>query len=144
MRYCRKNEEHLIENYELAKADNFVNWDLHHRLELTLDDKYAHSRDELKRLGMYYNRPYFELIYIKHSDHRRLHALCSSETTHKKMSEAQHCRVITAEHRMNLSKAAKNRSKEVYDRIASANRGKKRSEETRRKMSASARNRRSK
>ena len=142
MKYYRDNERHLIENYEAAKADNFKGWDIHHRLELTLNGEYAHTRAELKRLGMYYNRPYFELIYMKHADHRRLHALCSSEETHKKLSLAQHRRVITAEHRMNMSIAAKNRPKEVYERMAAAHRGKKLSEETRRKMSISARNRR--
>lgn len=71
--YCRPGEFELIENYELAKADNFKGWDIHHRLELTLNDEYAHSKEELKRMDMYYNRPYFELIFLRHSDHTKLH-----------------------------------------------------------------------
>lgn len=46
---------------------------LHHRLECTLDGDFAHSANELKRLGMYYNRPYYELIYLTHSEHSKLH-----------------------------------------------------------------------
>jgi hypothetical protein len=70
---CRAGEEHLIENYELAKADNFKGWMLHHRLECNLDGSYAHSAEELKRLGMYYNRPYYELIYLTNAEHSKLH-----------------------------------------------------------------------
>ena len=73
MKYYRDNEQHLIENYELAKADNFKGWDLHHRLELTLDGETVHSIDDLIRMGMYFERPYFELIYMKTKDHRGLH-----------------------------------------------------------------------
>lgn len=71
--YVRKGDLSKIENYELAKKDNFKGWDIHHRLELTLDSEYAHSVEELKRLGMYYNRPYFELIFLKRIEHSRLH-----------------------------------------------------------------------
>ena len=31
--YC-KDDLSKIENYELAKADNFKDWHIHHRLEL--------------------------------------------------------------------------------------------------------------
>jgi len=49
-RYCRENYD-LIENYELAKADNFdpKKWHLHHRLE-----NYWSSAT-LKRKGLYDN-----------------------------------------------------------------------------------------
>lgn len=75
MSYYRDNEQHLIENYELAKADNFKGWDLHHRLELTLDGEPALKYKDLIRMGMYFNRPYFELIYLRKKDHYRLHFL---------------------------------------------------------------------
>ena len=35
--YCKSIED--IENYELAKADNFIGWDIHHRLETHNSDK---------------------------------------------------------------------------------------------------------
>ena len=50
-RFC-KDELFKIENYDKAIADTTHTWDLHHRLELTLDGEFAHSREELKRLGM--------------------------------------------------------------------------------------------
>lgn len=69
----RNGERHLIENYAAAKANNFKGWILHHRLELTINGEYACSTDTLKRLDMYYNRPYFELIYLKTEVHTALH-----------------------------------------------------------------------
>lgn len=69
----RKNEQHLIENFELAAADNFVGWVIHHRLELTLDGQNAASCTDLKRLKMYWRRPYFELIYLHEADHIAMH-----------------------------------------------------------------------
>lgn len=72
-RYCRRGEESKIENYELAKADNFKGWCIHHRLELTLEGDFAHTMEDLIRLDMYYNRPYFELIFLRHNDHAKLH-----------------------------------------------------------------------
>lgn len=71
MRYCKEYQK--IENYELAKADNFKGWHCHHRLELTLDNEYAHSKEDLIRLNMYYNRPYFELIFLPNNEHHKLH-----------------------------------------------------------------------
>src|SRR5574344_1599080 len=66
-----------IENYELAKADNFVNWDIHHRLETNTLDGIRRSVNitskELMKLGMYYNRPASELIFMTHREHRILH-----------------------------------------------------------------------
>ena len=56
--FC-KDDISKIENYELAKNDTSQTWDIHHRLELTLDGEFAHTSEELKRLCMYYNRPYF-------------------------------------------------------------------------------------
>ena len=85
-----------IENYGAAKADNFKGWVLHHRLELTLDGDEVHSADSLKRLNMYYNRPYFELIYLPRKVHTSLH------NRNREFSE---------EHRRKLSVAAKNRHK---------------------------------
>lgn len=44
LEYCKEYQK--IENYELTKADNFKGWHCHHRLELTLDNEYAHSKEE--------------------------------------------------------------------------------------------------
>lgn len=73
--YCTENEK--IENYELAKADNFIGWDRHHRLETHNSDGERRlvplSVAELKALDMYYNRPPEELIWLRHDEHKKLH-----------------------------------------------------------------------
>ena len=70
--FC-KDDYSLIENYDKAVNDTTQYWHLHHRLELTLDGEYAHSVEDLIRLGMYYDRPYFELIYLPNSEHTKIH-----------------------------------------------------------------------
>lgn len=84
--YVKDGRIELIENYELAKAENFIGWDIHHRLELTLDGEYAHSKEELIRLDMYYNRPYFELIWLPSSIHQTLHMKAFHAKLHSKTS----------------------------------------------------------
>ena len=71
-RYC-SDDISLIENYSKAAADNFKGWCIHHRLEFTLDGELALMSKDLKRLGMYYNRPHFELVFMTVRDHRHLH-----------------------------------------------------------------------
>lgn len=70
-------EKELIENYEMAKADNFDGWDVHHRLETHTSDGELRlapiSMKELKALDMYYNRPATELILLTKSEHMKLH-----------------------------------------------------------------------
>ncbi len=63
----------LIENYERAKLDNFKDWVIHHRLELTIDGSFAHSYKDLIRLDMYYNRPPYELIWMRRNEHSSMH-----------------------------------------------------------------------
>lgn len=58
-----------IENYELAKEENFHSWVIHHKLGLNL------KRSELIKRNMYYDRPADELIFMRKSDHSRLHIL---------------------------------------------------------------------
>src|SRR5574344_1571674 len=76
-KYCCEDISQ-IENYSLAKADNFIKWDIHHRLETNNSDGERRlvdlTRDELKALDMYYNRPASELIFIKHGEHTSLHS----------------------------------------------------------------------
>ena len=72
-RFCRDDIK-LIENYYEAINDTENVWACHHRLELTLDGEFANSKTDLIRHGMYYHRPYFELIFLKIIDHKKLHA----------------------------------------------------------------------
>ena len=69
--YCKDYQD--IENYEKALADNFKGWDCHHRLETHTPDGKRREVDigykELKALGLYYNRPAEELIFLPRSEH---------------------------------------------------------------------------
>ena len=123
-RYCSHIEN--IENYELAKADDFIGWDIHHRLETHNSDGERRTVDlsskELKALGTYYDRPASELIFLKHGDHIRLHSQqrtpCSSETRAK----------------LRAANLGKHFSDETRAKLSTSHRGKHYSEETRAKM----------
>ena len=91
-KYCKDYEN--IENYQKALADNFKGWHCHHRLETHNSDGERRLVDitqrELKALGMYYNRPAEELIFLTVKEHNafkkgRRH----SEETKKKMREVK-------------------------------------------------------
>ena len=69
--YC-KDDISKIENYEQAINDTKL-WVCHHRLEMTIDGEHALTPQELIRHDMYYNRPYFELIFMPQVEHIRLH-----------------------------------------------------------------------
>lgn len=89
-KFCR-DDISLIENYNEAVADTENVWVCHHRLELTLDGEFANSKEDLIRYGMYYNRPYFELIWLPDSEHRHMHFIkkALSNVTRKKISDCQ-------------------------------------------------------
>lgn len=75
--YCIKDEVEQIENYQLAKADNFDGWCVHHRLETHNEagerlEKDV-SRDSLIEKNLYWQRPAKELIFMTASDHMSLH-----------------------------------------------------------------------
>ena len=98
-KYCKDYKN--IENYDKALADNFKGWECHHRLQTWNSDGERRLVDitqaELKALGMYYNRPAEELIFLTRSEHNSLHQKGNnhflgkrhSEETRKKMSEAK-------------------------------------------------------
>lgn len=70
-KYC-SGDISQIENYESAKNDTFQIWDLHHRLELSADHRYTCS--DLKKMGLYWNRPASELIFLTRREHMSLHS----------------------------------------------------------------------
>src|SRR5574344_68641 len=122
--YCKHLE--LIENYEEAKADDFKGWDIHHRLETHNSDGERRlvdiSRAELIALGIYYNRPPEELIFMKSEEHKTLHQKGKplSDEARRKNSEAH---------------KGKHRSEETRRKISEAKKGHKISDETKRKIS---------
>ena len=111
--YCKDYEN--IENYDKAKKDNFKGWHCHHRLETHNSDGERRIVDirqkELIALGMYYNRPAEELIFLTSREHNafkkgRRH----SEEARRKMSEAHKGNKFSGEHKKKLSEAHKGKS----------------------------------
>ena len=117
-RYCKEPEK--IENYDKAAADNFKNWVCHHRLETWTSDGFRREVDilsaELRALGIYYNRPADELIFLRKGEHRILHTKGKqkSEETKKKMSESQKGKHFSEEHKMKISES--NKGKNIWIR----------------------------
>lgn len=69
--YVENGDITKIENYELAKKDNFEGWCVHHRYELS--GEYKISMKHLQEAGLYYNRPASELIFLTVQEHNKLH-----------------------------------------------------------------------
>ena len=122
-KFCKDYES--IENYQKALKDNFKCWDCHHRLETHNSDGERRPIDitvaELKELGMYYNRPASELIFLRKGEHTALRKV--SDATRKKLSEAS--KNISEETRRKLSEANKGHavSEETRNKIGTANKG---------------------
>ena len=109
-RYCKDFEK--IENYERAKKDNFKSWHCHHRLETHTSDGERRLVDitqkELKALGIYYNRPAEELIFLTTREHNAYNkGKHHSEETKKKLSEANKGKKLSEEAKKKLSEAQK-------------------------------------
>lgn len=68
-----------IENYEEA-VNSPEMWECHHRAETHFSDgteypsQVSLSKEELIALGMYYNRPASEFIFMTNFDHSQLHS----------------------------------------------------------------------
>ena len=99
-KFCKDYEN--IENYDKALKDNFKSWSCHHRLETHNSDGERRlvdiSMDELIALGIYYNRPADELIFLTESEHNNLH---------KKGNTYRLGKPHTEESRIKMSKAHK-------------------------------------
>ena len=159
-KFC-KDDISKIENYEKAFADTTQTWDLHHRLELTLDGEFALSRDQLKMHDMYYNRPYYELIFLTHAEHSRLHREGRTVTDEhrRKISEAIKGRTFSEETRKKMSESRKGKNNPMYGKkgpflgkhhtedvrkkMSESHKGKHQSDETRRKISEALKRRES-
>ena len=106
-KYCKDYTK--IENYRDAINDKTQTWDCHHRLESCF------PRSFLTKMGLYYDVEPEALIFFTKSEHRHVHKYCAE----------------AAERRRKVSEACKgkNKGKEPW------NKGKKHSEETKRKIS---------
>ena len=161
-KYCR-DDISKIENYEEAISDKNHTWHLHHRLELTLDGEFALTPEQLKMHDMYYNRPYYELIFLTPAEHARLHSMNMSDETRRKISESLKGKQHSEERRKKISESLKGKqhseerrkkiseslkgnqnmkgkhhSADTCKKISEANKGRHLSEEQRKKMSEAA------
>lgn len=138
-----------VENYEKALADNFEGWHCHHRLETHTSDGERRlvdlTREELKVLGMYYNRPPEELIFLTAKEHHSLHNKGKqfSEEHKRKLSEAHKGTHFSEEAKKKMSEVrkgekngfySKHHSEETKKKLSEALKGKHLSEEHRRKI----------
>ena len=134
-KYCKNYQG--IENYEKAKAVNFKGWHCHHRLETHNSDGERREVDishkELKALGLYYNRPAEELIFLTTREHNAF-------KKGKHLSEEHKKKIGVANKGEKNPNYGKHLSEERKNKIREANKGNKyalgcyRSEETRKKM----------
>lgn len=128
--YCCE-DIYKIENYELAKADNFKGWVCHHRLETHTSDGERRLVDithkELKALDMYYNRPADELILLKRNEHMSLHFKGRPSPIKGKLLSEEWKRKLSESHKGKSSGyKGKTMSEEARKKISEANKGKKR------------------
>lgn len=70
--YCSEDVS-LIENYHEAIADEKRTWDIHHRRECDSEGRTLFTHKQLKEMGLYFNRPASELIFVTRSMHKKLH-----------------------------------------------------------------------
>ena len=71
-RYCSEDIS-LIENYHQAIADQTKMWDTHHRRECDSEGITLFTKKQLKEMGLYFNRPASELVFVTRSMHSKLH-----------------------------------------------------------------------
>lgn len=156
-RYAKKfccEDISKIENYAAAIADTTQVWDCHHRLQTHNSDGERRlvdiSRKELKALGMYFDRPADELIFLTCKDHMSLHQKGKkhgtlSEETRKKISETKKGKKmppLSEEHKRKISESTKGKkhmpfSEETRKKMSESRKGKPKSEEAKQKLSES-------
>ena len=140
-RYCKDIED--VENYDKAAADDFKGWHCHHRLETHTSDGERRlvdiSMDELKALGMYYNRPAEELIFLTSREHNAFNKGRPGPNKGKKFSEEARRKMAEAKKGKPSPRKGKKLSGETKKKLSESHKGKKMSAETRRKMSAANR-----
>ena len=94
----------LIENYDNAIADTTQTLECHHRGEVLPCGRF--SIDDLKKFGLYFNRPAAELIFLTPFAHRQLHnkGVPKSEDHKKAISDGLKGHSVSEECRAKLSK----------------------------------------
>ena len=140
--YCSEAID-LIENYEEAIADESSTWDLHHRRELTEDGDFVYSRDELKKMNLYYDRPARELVFLRHGEHSVMHHKGNKLSAEHRAKIAESMmgknkgKKLSDDTRKKMSDAKKGMSDDTRKKMSDAKKGKKLSAEHRKKLSES-------
>ena len=98
-KYCCENISN-IENYDKAIKDKKHTWCCHHRKEIT-ENK---SCEQLKKENLYFNVPAKDLIFLKRSEHQKLHTNNTSEETRIKRSKSLSGHIVSKEIRDKISK----------------------------------------
>ena len=102
--YCCESLE-LVESYAAAKADDFQGWDIHHRGEILTCGRF--SADDLKKFGLYWNRPASELIWLRHDEHIAMHSAGNSHAKgNKPQNKGKH---LSEETRQKISSSVRKR-----------------------------------
>lgn len=111
-------------------------WDCHHRLEI--QGQFRNSPELLKKCGMYYNVPAWQLILLPRADHQRIHHVGAhrSAETREKLSIAK-----LGNKNPNFGKHLSEKTKKKLSMALSGEKsywfGKRHSDETRKKISKS-------
>ena len=71
-RFCSEDIS-FIENYQAAISDQTRTWDVHHRRECDENGRTLFTHKQLKEMGLYFNRPASELVFVTRSMHWKLH-----------------------------------------------------------------------
>ena len=137
--YCKDFTK--IENYDKAIADTTQTWCCHHRLEThnSVGERRLVdiSPSELKALGMYYDRPPEELIFLTRAEHQSLHSKGRhpSKENRRKVSEARKGKPAWNKGKPGTTNNGMHRSEEWKRKVSEALKGKPKSEEHKRKLS---------
>ena len=125
-RYCKNYKN--IENYDKAVADDFKGWECHHRLETHTSDGERRDVDigykELKALGLYYNRPASELIFLTIREHNAFNKGKPGPNKGKKFSEETRRKMAEA-HKGRQPMLGKHHSGETRNKMREAHKGNK-------------------
>ena len=105
-KYCCEDLS-LIENYELAVNDHTQMWEIHHRGEILPCGRF--SRADLKKFGLYFNRPASELIFLTKAEHNSLHkrGITLSEEHKRAISDALKGIPLSEAHKKAIGEAQK-------------------------------------
>lgn len=130
-KYCCEDLS-KIENYDKAVADETQIWHCHHRLEI--QGEFRNSFKLLKKCGLYYNVPAWQLIFLTKSEHRRLHMLGKKYTLGKHHSAESKLKIREAQLGEKNNMFGKHHSAEAKQKNREAHLGKHHSGETKQKI----------